>query len=307
MSMLLISGNFDAKSWVHAIHQIDAGINVEVWPQIKDMNAIEFVAVWRYPRGELLKFPNLKCISSMGAGVDQILSDTQRPADVPIVRVIDEMLTRDMTQYLVWAVLDHVRQMDAYRQQQSRHLWIPHGSPRNQNIGILGLGQLGKDTAVKLRDLGFSVAGWSKTPKHIDGIASFAGESQLDDFLARTDVLICLLPLTPETKGILNLQLFKKLRREAFLINVARGDHLVDEDLLIALREGYLSGACLDVFHAEPLAANNPMWSHPKIKITPHIASVTNPQSAATQLVANYRRALSNQPLLNLVNLNNGY
>ncbi len=307
MSMLLISGNFDAKSWVHAIHQVDSSIEVEVWPRIKDPKAIEFVAVWRYPRGELLKFPNLKCISSMGAGVDQILNDTQRPQGIPVVRVVDEMLTRDMTQYLVWAVLDHVRQMDAYREQQARHLWIPHGAPKNYNIGILGLGQLGTDTAIKLRDLGFSVAGWSKTAKQVDGIANFVGNKQLEDFLGRTDILICLLPLTFETKDILNLNLFKKLKRDAYLINVARGDHLVEEDLFIALQEGYLSGACLDVFQVEPLPATHAIWSHPKIKITPHIASVTNAHSAAVQLVANYRRALSDQPLLNQVDLERGY
>lgn len=306
MTMLIIPGKATADHWIKTLHKIDSSLKIQVWPKVADAKAVEFALVWNYPPGELAKFPNLKCISSLGAGVDHIINDPQRPQNIPVVRIVDQNLIRDMSQYVVWAVLNHVRQFDSYVLSQARHLWTPH-LPQPMQIGIMGLGHLGADVAVKLRDLGLNVASWSRSEKNISGITHYAGASQLNDFLHHTDVLICLLPLTEKTQGILNLDLFKRLRRGAYIINVARGAHLVDNDLITAIDSGQLSGACIDVFHAEPLAANHPFWQHPKIKITPHIASVTNPETVAKQVIENYHRAVNDQPLLNQIDVTKGY
>ncbi len=248
MTMLFIPGKFNPNTWVKALHQVDPSLQIEVWPQVKKPEAIDFAAVWHYPRGELLKYPNLKCISSLGAGIDHILNDTQRPLQVPIVRVVDNLLIRDMTQYVILAVLNYIRYFEQYQAAQSRHLWTPRSPMQETNVGIMGLGQLGEDVAIKLRDLGLNVAGWTRTPKVIENVANFSGPEQLKDFLARTDILICLLPLTTETRNILNAKTFYQLRKGAYIINVARGDHIVDADLIAALDDNQLSGACLDVF-----------------------------------------------------------
>jgi len=304
--MLIIPGKATADHWIKTLHKIDPTLKIQVWPVVTNAEAVDFAMVWNYPPGELAKFPNLKCISSLGAGVDHILNDPHRPKNIPIVRIVDQKLICEMSQYVIWAVLNHVRQFDSYALSQARHLWTPH-LPQPMQIGIMGLGQLGADVAVKLRDLGLNVASWSQTAKTLPDIRHYTGAAQLDDFLNNTDVLICLLPLTQQTHGILNLALFNRLRHGAYVINVARGAHLVDNDLITAIDSGQLSGACLDVFHAEPLAQNHPFWQHPKIKITPHIASVTHPEAVAAQVIENYHRVVNGQPPINQVDVNKGY
>jgi glyoxylate/hydroxypyruvate reductase A len=307
MTILFIPGKFDSKHWVTALHQLDPDLSIDIWPDVKDHNAIQFAMVWTYPKGELLKYPNLKGISSLGAGVDHIFNDTERPADVPIVRIVDKNLVRDMSQYVIWAVLNHTRSLDEYRQSQARSLWTPRALKPLPHIGIMGLGQLGSDAAVKLQSLGFSVSGWSNTLKDMPGITCFAGEKQRNAFLNETDILICLLPLTPETRHILNRKTFSQLKKGAYLINVARGGHLLEEDLVAALDNHVLSGACLDVFNTEPLPSTHPFWQHPAIKITPHISSVTDPTSAVNQIFENYRRVMAGEELLNRVDVVRGY
>jgi len=307
MTMLRIPGKFDPNYWVSALHRLDPGLKIDVWPDVKDNHAIQFATVWSYPSGELLKYPNLKCISSLGAGVDHIFNDSARPPGVPIVRIVDKNLVRDMSQYIIWAVLNHTRALDEYRRSQARSLWTPRALKSLPQIGIMGLGQLGADAAIKLHNLGFSVSGWSNTPKNIPGITCFAGDKQQNAFLNQTDVLICLLPLTSQTRHILNRKTFSQLKKGAYLINVARGGHLLEEDLLAALDNHTLSGACLDVFNTEPLPSTHPFWQHPAIKITPHISSVTDPTSAVNQIFENYRRALAGEPLLNRVDVERGY
>jgi glyoxylate/hydroxypyruvate reductase A len=208
-----------------------------------------------------------------------------------------------MSEYVVLAVLNHCRQFDVYRTDQSQKNWQPRIPllSANMRIGIMGLGQLGKDAARKLSALGFAVSGWSKTPKTIVGADCFAGAEALDDFLPRTRILICMLPLTPQTKGILNQHTFDRLPAGAYVINVARGAHLIEDDLLAALDADQLSGACLDVFETEPLPSDHPFWDHPKIKVTPHISSITFPRAVAPQIIDNYRRSLAGQPLLHVV------
>lgn len=306
MAILLIPGKFHAQAWIEAIKGIDPNIEIQVWPEITDPAAIEFAVVWSYPHGSLCEFPNLKCISSLGAGVDHIVSDQQLPKDVPVTRVVDPWLIRDMTQYIIWAVIQFARKLNRYLDQQHRAQWNVLVAPNQINIGIMGMGKLGQDAAEKLLSLGFNVSGWTRTAKTISGVTMFAGQ-QLDEFLGQIDMLVCLLPLTDTTTGILNKKLFSQLKPGAFLINVARGKHLIEQDLIAALDEGIIAGACLDVFITEPLPAQHPFWHHPKIIVTPHVASVSNPASVAKQLVENYYRAQNNQPLLNRVDVTRGY
>lgn len=305
MSILLIPGKFNPDPWVKALQAQEPSLEIEVWPRVKHPEKVEFAIVWRYPQGELKYYPNLRAIQSLGAGVDHILQDQERP-DLPVARIVDPFLIRDMTQYIVMMVLHYARHMDFYLSAQKNAAWLPQPQP-DKRVGILGLGKLGTDTAEKLLSLGFTVNSWSRSHKKLYGVKSYAGQQQLDDFLSHSDILVCLLPLTEETKGILDLKLFKKLPAGSYLINVARGGHLVEQDLLMALEQGILAGACLDVFEVEPLSREHPFWSHPKIIITPHIASVTRPDTAAIQLLENYRRAISGRPLLNQVDIKRGY
>lgn len=310
MSLLILS---DApkeswiNTWITALRQCDPKLAIQVWPQVTEPERIEFALVWNHPRGELQKFPQLKVISSMGAGVDHLLNDPSCPRHLAIVRIVDQNLIRDMTQYIIWAVLNHARQFDFYQQSQQRKLWIRRSYANFPQIGIMGLGQLGANVALSLHGLGYTVRGWADSPKSLKGVQCFYGENQLGDFLAHSNILICLLPLTPATQGILNQQNFAQLPQDAYIINVARGAHLVEEDLLASLESGQLSGACMDVFPQEPLPQDHPFWLHPKITITPHIASMTDPVSAAKQVIENYQRMVKGQPLLNQVNLDKGY
>lgn len=244
----------------------------------------------------------------MGAGVDHILKDRHLPLHWQIVRIVDPQLTQGMSNYLLAAVLNYHKQMYHYYQLQQTHSWGYSETPEvDLQPGILGLGELGRDIGLKLRSLGFKVSGFSRNPKEILGINTYAGEDELEDFLQQTNLLICLLPLTNDTRDFLDLDLFKKCKRGTYLINVARGSHLVEADLITALDEGLLAGATLDVFRQEPLPKEHPFWDHPKIFITPHIASVTNPDAAIPQVAENYRRMLHNEPLLNKIDRTAGY
>jgi glyoxylate/hydroxypyruvate reductase A len=218
-------------------------------------------------------------------------------------------MAQSMSEYVVLGVLSYCRQFDAYRTDQSQKKWRPRIPllAADMRIGIMGLGQLGKDAALKLSYLGFPVTGWSRTPKDIEGVKCLAGEEALDDFLSQTRILICMLPLTPKTRGILNQKTFDKLAAGAYVINMARGQHLIEKDLLAALDSGQLDGACLDVFEVEPLPEDHPFWSHPQIIITPHISSITYPRAVAPQIMDNYHRMKSGKALLHLVDVGRGY
>jgi glyoxylate/hydroxypyruvate reductase A len=306
---MIVCPGEDLAPWIRSLKGLDPALAIRVWPDVADVTEIEFALVWNHPPGELRRYPNLKCIASLGAGVDRILGDSELPRGVPVTKVVDAALMRAMTEYVALAVLNHYRDMDRYRRDQERQQWAPR-FPRPREamaIGIMGLGQLGADSAAKLRDMGFAVGGWSRTPKQIDGVESFHGSEQLTRFLSRTDVLICLLPLTPQTRGILNRGTFQGLRRGSYVINVARGGHLVEEDLVEALDTGQLSGACLDVFREEPLPARHPFWVHPRILVTPHVSSLTDPDAVAPQILENYRRVMAGDPPLYQVDVERGY
>ena len=309
MAFLIVTPDMKAASWVKHLSALDSAIDIRVWPEVGDADDIEFVFCWNHPHGEFKKYKNLKCIASLGAGVDHIIRDPDLPADVPVTRVVEPSMAQSMSEYVVLAVLNYCRQFDLYRSDQSQKTWRPRIPllVADMGVGIMGLGQLGKDAAIKLSHLGFTVTGWSQTPKDIAGVKCLTGADALDEFLSRARILICMLPLTPQTRGILNHAIFHKLPAGAYVINVARGQHLIEKDLLAALDSGQLDGACLDVFEVEPLPEDHPFWNHSKIIVTPHISSITYPRAVAPQIIENYHRMQSGKAFLNRVDIKRGY
>ncbi|MGY6521084.1 MAG: 2-hydroxyacid dehydrogenase [Mongoliitalea sp.] len=305
MGLAIISPGKNVDAWIQNFKRLDPSVQIQVYPEITDYAAVEAVLLWNHPPGLLSEFPNLKLICSMGAGVDHILKDPALPLHVPITRIVDEKLTWSMTNYVIMGVLNHHRQYERYQQQQLQKVWDMSNPELAVKIGILGVGALGHDIADKLQYMGFPVLGFGNSPKTLTYPYYFG--NQLQDFLSEINVLVCMLPLTPQTEGFLNLQLFEKCTPGTFLINVARGKHLIEQDLLVALEKGYLSGALLDVFQEEPLPSIHPFWEDTRIRITPHIASVTNPNAAAPQVMENYQRMKKSQPLINQINRIKGY
>jgi glyoxylate/hydroxypyruvate reductase A len=270
---------------------------------------VRYALVWKPPHGWLAGFPNLRAIFSLGAGVDALLDDPALPAAVPLTRMVDAGMGRQMAEYAAWGVMHFHRGMQRYANQQRACDWRPHpGTPARQfRVGLLGLGVLGEQAARLIAATGYPVAAWTRTPRQVPGIENFAGAAALPAFLARTQVLINFLPLTPDTRGMLDATLFAQLPRGAAVINLARGPHLVDADLLAALDADHLSGALLDVFHAEPLAPDHPFWQHPKIVVTPHIAAITMADEAASQVIDNVRRLERGEAPLHTVDRDRGY
>ena len=309
MALLIVTPDMKTASWVKYLSALDSAIDIRVWPEVGDADDIEFAFCWNHPQGEFKKYKNLKCIASLGAGVDHIMRDPDLPANVPVTRVVEPSMAQSMSEYAVLVILNYCRQFDLYRSDQSQKKWQPRIPllAADMGIGIMGLGQLGQDAAKKLGHLGFPVTGWSQTPKEIEGVTCLVGEEAFDDFLSRTRILICMLPLTPKTRGILNHETFYKLPTGAYVINVARGQHLIEKDLLAAVDSGQLDGACLDVFEMEPLPEDHPFWGHPKIIVTPHISSLTYPKAVAPQIVDNYHRMKSGKALLHRVDIKRGY
>lgn len=306
MSVLLICTGRDPQVWVNAIREQQPNVKLYVYPEVHDPQEITFVVTWKHPKGVFNRYPNLEVIASIGAGVDHIISDPEIPKRALITRVIDEQLTKDMSTFVLALVLDKIRNVSIHHSEKK---WspLPYHTLDEENIGIMGLGVLGKAVALNLSSNGFKVSGWSKSRKHIDGVSTYHGEKGLNDFLKDTSILICLLPLTSETDSILNKELFEKLPKGAYIINVARGEHLVEHDLLEMLDKGHLSGASLDVFRTEPLPEEHPFWKHPKVHITPHIASVTDPKKVVHQLMENYMHLKNREPLKNVVELKKEY
>ncbi|GAB4394130.1 MAG: glyoxylate/hydroxypyruvate reductase A [Kiloniellaceae bacterium] len=307
---LLIKTDIDrGNAWAEALAASYPELKVYKWPYEGDPAEINYALVWQPPQGELKRYPNLKAIFSVGAGIDHLASDPDLPAGVPVVRMVEPGLTAGMSEYVTLAVLNHHRFMLDYIAQRREKIWeeILQVSAEARQVGMLGLGVLGRDALEKLKPFGFRLAGWSRSPKSISGVTCFHGEGGLEEFLAGTDILVCLLPLTPETEGILNAGTFAKLPAGAALINVARGGHLVEEDLLAALDSGQIGGATLDVFREEPLPDDHPFWEHPRIFMTPHVASMTIPSSAVRSVVANIQRLEAGEALQHVVDMKRGY
>jgi glyoxylate/hydroxypyruvate reductase A len=262
--------------------------------------------LWQHPKGILKEFPTLKLICSMGAGVDHILSDPEIPLSLPITRIVDPGITVPMTNYVVMATLNFQRQLFRYQVNQKLKTWDMSNPELETRVGVMGVGALGSDVIEKLKSLQFPVFGYGNSPKSDTNYPYFHGD-ELPLFLKEVNLIICMLPLTSRTENILDMDFFRKCNKGTYIINVARGNHLVEEDLLTAIGEGIISGAFLDVFRKEPLPKEHPFWNSDKITITPHIASVTNPDSAIPQIIENYKRIINHEPLLNQINPILGY
>ena len=309
MKLVIISQKSNQCDWVTALKKLEPNLKVDIYPNDTNKEEVEFVLAWHPPLGVFDEYPNLKCIASTGAGVDHILKDPNLPKDVILTRVVDPLLTQDMTSYLLAQVMCHTRNVAQYKLLQTKNEWQPKGYLDKTKIiiGIMGFGVLGRDAGEKFRGLGFNVIGWAKSAKNIEGIKVFVGEDEFNGFLNKSDILICLLPLTADTINILNRKTFEQLPKGAFIINVARGEHLVVDDLIEAIDAGQLSGACLDVFRQEPLPKEHIFWRHPSVTVTPHIASITSPESVAPQIIENFKRLKASKLLKNIVSIEKGY
>jgi len=295
----------DAEAWLDALRPAGDLVEIRRWPAAGEPCEIDYLVAWQHPPGFLGRFPALKAIFWIGAGVDALLLDPELP-DVPVVRMLDDSLSVGMAEFVAERVLHYHRMMPVYAEQQRQRVWRPLTPPlaRDRRVGVLGLGQIGGACATTLAGLGFDVRGWSRSPRSLPGVRTFTGP--LPAFLEGCKILVCVLPLTPETRGVLNRETFNLLDG-AYLINVGRGGHLVEAELIPALDAGRLAGATLDVFETEPLPADHPFWSDPRIVVTPHAAAVTQPSTAGVGILANLRRALAGEPMRGVVDLDRGY
>lgn len=312
-AILIASGPWPAEPWAAAIRAAEPDRPVFISPDLPDPAAVGYALVWQPPEGLLASLPNLEAIFSLGAGVDHLIEDAALPA-VPIVRIVDPNLTRRMTEFIVLHVLLHHRRMKLYEAQQHARQWRDDiERPASEvRVGILGMGVLGRAAAEVLGRIGFRVAGWSRSRKSIPGVETFAGENELRRFLARTDILICLLPLTPATRGLLSYDLFRGLARDGVLggpalINAGRGGLQVEADILRALDDGTLIGASLDVFETEPLPPASPFWTHAKVYVTPHNAAQSDPQALVANVLAQIERHERGLPLEHMIDRKLGY
>jgi glyoxylate/hydroxypyruvate reductase A len=314
MTVALIIDGWRIENWENAVRKVAPSRRVNVWPdRMEDADEVRYALVWRPPHNSLASLPHLEVIFNLGAGVDHILADPTLP-DLPLVRVVLDDMTMRMSEYVVWQVLYHHRQGPFMAANQQKGLWQPmdQWAASAMRVGIMGLGALGEDAARKLAVLGFQVNGWSRSPKSIEGITCYSGADGLDDFLARTDILVVLLPLTADTRGILNAGLFRKLAKDGPLggpvvINAGRGGLQVEADIFKCLETGDLHAVSLDVFEHEPLPASSPLWHHPGVTLTPHIAGDSDPRSIVSYIFAQIARYEAGEPLANVIDRARGY
>lgn len=310
MAVLLATKANAMGEWRRCLAALDPALDLRLFPDAGAPEEIEAAVVWTsHDMAELRRYPNLRLIVSMGAGVDHLLRPPGPPPGVPVARLVDRLLTSAMSEWVLLNLLRFHRQDQAYRAQQAARVWEELLAPATEAtpVGILGLGALGGDAARKLGALGFPVLGWSRREKALAGVRGFHGEAGLRAMLPQCRFLVCLLPLTPETRGIVNARTLALLPRGAYVLNAARGGHVEDAALLAALASGQVAGAALDVFEPEPLPPEHPYWAHRRVVMTPHAASITIPASVAPQVVENLRRLTRGEPLLNLVDFAAGY
>lgn len=308
MSVLYRSDAPRAAAWARYFAKHAPDLDFRVWPDAGDLTDIEYLIAWQVPPGCLAELPRLKVLFSSGAGIDHI-EFSAVPAHIPVVRMVEPGIVAGMVEYVTLAVLALHRDFFDYGAAKAARQWTPLEVPpaSTRTIAVMGMGVLGRAVLQRLSTYSFRLRGWNRSPRHMDGVESFAGADQLQRFLEGSDVLVCLLPLTPDTAGVLNRELFSSLPAGAAVINVARGRHLVNADLLEALDSGRLSRAILDVTDPEPLPPEHPFWTHPRIFLTPHVASMTQPETAAPILLANIRRHQRGEPLRDVVDRSRGY
>jgi glyoxylate/hydroxypyruvate reductase A len=309
LSIAFVATDETPEDWLPGLAAALPGERFVIWPELGDTADVD-IALAAQPRpGALAGLPNLKLIQSLWMGVDGLLADATLPRGVPIARLIDPGMVAAMGETVLAHVLDWHRHLYRYRAQQSAREWrqLRQHLAADRCVGLLGLGALGAECARRLVAGGFQVLGWSRRPRLLPAVQCFAGEDGLRAMLPRTQALVCLLPLTPGTRGILDAGAFALLPRHACVINVARGAHVVEADLLVALDSGHLAHAYLDVFEREPLPPDHPYWTHPKITLTPHVAALTEPRTAIPEIAANIARVRRGETPRGLVDRASGY
>lgn len=311
MTTLVIRVDPERRAWwKETMQKLLPELGIVLWDEDDfDPQEIEYAVVWNPPIGFFEQLVNLKCVVSVGAGVSHILKDPGYPKHVPIIRTVGEDLRRRMSEYVTLHVLRFHRRLPEIQAAQKNTQWIQYVEPLawEVNVGVMGLGNLSGFAARTLASIGYNVSGWVRRAKRMEGITVYAGDEQLADFLAKTNILVCMLPQTPLTENILNRQTFDAMPGGSYLINVGRGECLVEEDLLEALGEGKLSGATLDVFWEEPLPADHPFWSHPKILITCHTASAIEPKVGGQIIANNIQAFIRGDNVPDIVDIEQGY
>ncbi|MFU1857323.1 2-hydroxyacid dehydrogenase [Sphingobacterium sp. NGMCC 1.201703] len=308
MSIALILNSGRAEEWKAEINKHLPEIKVEVYPQIENYDEIEFALCWKPEEDYYAHFPNLKVIQSAGAGIDHLFPKSI-PAHIRTCRIVDPMLKSDMFEHVLTCLMHSMKNFSAYATDKAKKHWEPlvYKSIAQTSVTILGLGEIGGYVAERLVQLGFKVNGWSSSPKSLQGVNAFTGIGGLGSAVENTDFIVNVLPLTDSTRGILNHELFNLCAKGTVLLNVGRGEHLVEEHLLAAIARKQIAHAYLDVFHQEPLPVDHLFWNCSAIFITPHVASRTNIGSSVMQVVDNYSRMAAGRPLLNEVSLEKGY
>lgn len=308
MSILYRSDAARGAAWASYFARHAPDLEFRVWPDAGDLGQVEYLVAWQVPPGFLAELPRLRVLFSSGAGIDHI-DVSAVPAHIPVVRMVEPGIINGMVEYVSLAVLALHRDFFDYVDAKAARTWAPLEVPpaSARSIGVMGMGVLGRAVLERLATFGFRLRGWNRTLRIMDGVESFAGPGELERFLEACDVLVCLLPLTPATRGILNHTVFAALPAGAALINVGRGAHLVDADLLASLDSGRMSRAILDVTDPEPLPAEHPFWSHPRVFLTPHVASMTQPGTAAPVVLENVRRHRRGEPLTGVIDRARGY
>jgi glyoxylate/hydroxypyruvate reductase A len=304
MILLFCVPALNPEPWRQAFRTLMPDLEFRVWPELGDPEEIDFLFTFQPPAGLVASLSKLKLLQVIGAGVDQ-LENEPLPPNLPVARTVDCGLTAGMVEYVLAQVLHFHRQLDAYDRFQREVKWqrLPRVEAAARKVGVLGLGPIGTAVAEKMASFGFDVAAWSRTERNLPSVKAFAGDREFGAFLEGCSILVNLLPLTPTTRGILCHSLFDRLARGAYVINVGRGAHCILTDLLAALDSGQLAGAALDVHDTEPLPADSSLWRHPKIRITPHIASTASPNSAAAAVIENIQLVMSRKPPLNRIEL----
>ena len=309
MTILYYSEADSAEPWREAFARELPRIPFRAWPDSGPLEDVRYALVWKPPRGFFAQFPNLKAILALGAGVDPIPSDPTLPKGVPLLRLVDVGFPAQMAEYAMHAVLRFQRRMAELEvlQRQARWNQLDPFFTRDFPVGVMGLGVIGAVVAQRLAAAGYAVAGWARSPKHVEGVEVFAGSATLGKFLSRSRVVINVLPLTPQTENILDAAAFAAMPKGGYVVNMGRGAHLVDRDLIAALDSGHLEGAMLDVFREEPLPSSQPFWRHPKIVVTPHVAAPTIASEVQAQVIENIRRLERGDPPIGVVDLTRGY
>jgi len=322
MAVLVCSrggGGAGAAGWAARLRAAVPGVEVRAWEEgagaAAGLEDVVHAVVWRPPPGLLAQCPKLRGVQSLGAGVEHVLAGDTLPPGVPLARIVDPAMSSRMASFVVCHALNAVRCTFEYRHAQREERWAGHlAAERERDVGevvagVMGTGEMGGAAAAMLRAVGFQVRTWSRTNCRaaLPGCVRFNGPAELEEFLRGSDVLVNLLPLTPATTGLIDSDFLSYLPQGAFLINVARGGHIVEADLLQALGSERLGGALLDVFHEEPLPVSHPFWGHPRVLVSPHVAAVTSTETALAQIVENMQRTLGGRPMLNLVDVAVGY